>query len=278
MVYLLPAGIFLGLGVFAGTLLTVASKVFAVAADPRVDAVNAVLPQINCGACGYAGCSDYAAAVVNAGAPANLCKPGGTGCMEEISELMGIEVERVKAQVAVVHCNGDCNAMETKYIFHGKQTCVAANRFYDGSKACPHGCLGFGDCAAVCPNDAVIIRDGLARIDKSKCVGCELCVKACPNKIIAVRDLEHHIDVCCSSTEPGRIVRATCSGGCIGCKLCVRKCEYGAMSFSDNLARIDYSKCNACGACADACPTKAIRKCDMIYSVELLPPPVIKHH
>ncbi len=271
--YLFPVLVFLGLGLFAGVLLTVASKVFEVKTDPRIDSVNEILPQVNCGACGYAGCNDYAAAIVNDGVPANLCKPGGSDCMEDISELMGLEVQAVESQVAVVLCNGDCNATKSKYVFHGKQTCVAANRFYDGSEVCTHGCLGFGDCKAACPNDAVIIKDGLSRIDKSKCIGCGLCVKACPNHIIVVRDLSKHIDVCCSSTESGKVVRATCAGGCIGCKICTKKCPVGAITVVDNLARIDYDKCTACGDCAAACPTKAIRKCDTIYNVKILPSP-----
>jgi Fe-S-cluster-containing hydrogenase component 2 len=58
----------------------------------------------------------------------------------------------------------------------------------------------------------------------------------------------------------------------------MKKCAHDAMYFTDNLARINYEKCTACGDCADVCPTKAIRKCDMIYAVELPAPPVIKHH
>ncbi len=269
-VYLFPLFIFLGIGLVSGILLTAASKVFEVKTDPRIEAVNDALPHINCGACGYAGCAEYAAAVVKGSAAPNLCKPGGTDCMEEISALMGIAASPVEAQVAVVLCNGDCNATKSKYIFQGKQTCAAANRFYNGSEACTHGCLGFGDCKKVCPNDAVIIKDGLSRIDKSKCIGCGLCVKACPNQIIVVRGISKHIDVCCSSTEPGKIVRETCASGCIGCKICTKKCPEGAITVADNLARIDYAKCTACGECAAVCPTKAIRKCDTVYDVKFI--------
>lgn len=263
--YILPMLVFAAIGLAAGILLTVCSKIFEVKVDERVEAINEALPQVNCGACGFSGCSDYANAIVNNGAELNMCKPGGNDCANKIAAIMGKEAGTVMPQVAVVLCNGDCNATKSKFEFQGVQSCKAANRFYSGSEVCTHGCLGFGDCAAVCTEGGIIIKDGLARIDKSKCIGCGMCVKACPNQLIVLRDIDKKIDVCCSSTEIGKIVRSTCSSGCIGCKLCEKKCEQGAIHVENNLARIDYSLCNACGACADACPTKAIRKCDMIY-------------
>ena len=258
---LFPALTFGGMGLVSGALLTVCSKVFEVKTDEKADEVSAALPQVNCGSCGYSGCSGYADAIVHKGAPTNLCKPGGKDTAEKIAEIMGVACGEVVPQVAVVLCGGDCNATQTKYVFSGTQSCAAANRFYNGSEVCTHGCLGFGDCAAVCPNDAIIIKDELARVDKSKCVGCGLCTKACPNHLIVIRDITNHVDVCCSSTEIGKIVRSVCKSGCIGCKMCEKKCEFGAIKVENNLARIDYSKCTGCGKCAAACPTKAINIC-----------------
>ena len=65
MEYLIPLAIFAALGILAGVLLTVASKVFGVEVDERVDAIAEALPQANCGACGFSGCADYAGAIVN---------------------------------------------------------------------------------------------------------------------------------------------------------------------------------------------------------------------
>ena len=65
MEYLIPLAIFAALGILAGVLLTVASKVFAVEVDERVDAIAEALPQANCGACGFSGCADYADTIVN---------------------------------------------------------------------------------------------------------------------------------------------------------------------------------------------------------------------
>ncbi len=84
--YILPIIIFAIIGVAAGVLLTVASKVFAVKTDERLDELNEALPQINCGSCGYSGCGDYAEAILN-GAPTNMCKPGGDKASQKIKEM-----------------------------------------------------------------------------------------------------------------------------------------------------------------------------------------------
>ena len=87
MEYLIPLAIFAALGILAGVLLTVASKVFAVEVDERVDAIAEALPQANCGACGFSGCADYADAIVNKGAECNLCRPGGEAAAKKIAKL-----------------------------------------------------------------------------------------------------------------------------------------------------------------------------------------------
>ena len=65
--YILPMLVFGAIGLAAGVLLTVCSKIFEVRTDERVEAVNEALPQVNCGSCGFSGCADYAAAVVHNG-------------------------------------------------------------------------------------------------------------------------------------------------------------------------------------------------------------------
>ncbi|MFR5050990.1 MAG: RnfABCDGE type electron transport complex subunit B [Ruminococcus bicirculans (ex Wegman et al. 2014)] len=105
MEYLIPLAIFAALGILAGVLLTVASKVFAVEVDERVDAIAEALPQANCGACGFSGCADYADAIVNKGAECNLCRPGGEAAAKKIAEIMGVEVTVTEPQVAFVRCS-----------------------------------------------------------------------------------------------------------------------------------------------------------------------------
>ncbi|MDR0946556.1 MAG: RnfABCDGE type electron transport complex subunit B [Ruminococcus sp.] len=258
---LLPIIVFSVLALLVGILLTVFSKIFAVKTDETAAAVLEALPGVNCGACGYAGCSDYANAVAQSGAPVNLCKPGGNESAALIASIMGVTAESVTPQVAVVHCSGDCRFTARKFEYKGVQSCVAADRFYSGSESCSYGCLAYGDCAKVCPEMAISITDELAKVDKTRCIGCGLCVRTCPGGIIKLRDVGKRVDVLCSSKDPGKMVRAVCKTGCIGCKICEKKCPEGAISVTDNLAAIDYDKCTGCKICAEKCPSKVIKEC-----------------
>ena len=73
MEYIYPILIFIAMGILFGVLLVIVSKVFAVKVDERAAEITEKLPGANCGACGYAGCADYADAIVNKGAPMNAC-------------------------------------------------------------------------------------------------------------------------------------------------------------------------------------------------------------
>ncbi len=256
--YILPILIFAFLGIAAGVLLTMASRIFAVKIDPRTEMVNEALPQINCGACGYSGCGDYAKAVTECGEAVNLCKPGGKNSAEKIAKIMGVGVETPEKKYAFVHCSGSCNAQKNLFKYDGEQTCRSAVRYYGGMRSCKYGCIGLGDCASVCPSGAIEINDLLAEVIAEKCIGCGLCVKACPNSIIELRTGRKKADVLCFSKEPGKIVRQICSKGCIGCKICEKQCEYDAIHVKENLASVDYEKCTACGECIKKCPVSVI--------------------
>lgn len=245
------------IGALAGALLTAASKAFEVKTDERLEALQEALPQINCGSCGFSGCNDYAEAVLG-GAECNLCKPGGTQCAKRLGEIMGVAAGEVEEKAAFVRCGGVCDNAPHKYSYDGTRTCRAANKYYNGSKLCTNGCLGFGDCAAVCKYDAICIVDGIAKVDSRKCVACGMCIKECPNSLISLRPKNQKVDVTCSSTQMGKVTRTVCKSGCIGCRMCEKKCPFGAITVTDNLAKIDYSKCKNCGLCADVCKVGAI--------------------
>ena len=258
---ILPIIIFAALGILAGVLLTVASKVFHVDTDERITEITDTLPGANCGACGFAGCADYAAAVVEKGAATNLCRPGGTETAKKVSAIMGTEAGEVIPEVAVVHCKGNCDAVKQKFDYDGTPTCAAAKRFYGGTKSCSYGCLGFGDCAAVCDENAIEIVNGVAEVT-GNCLGCGKCAKTCPQALISIKPITKHIDVKCSSKDNGKATKLSCSNGCIGCKICEKKCPNDAIHVNDFHASIDYDKCTNCGACFNACPVKAITNCE----------------
>ena len=173
---------------------------------------------------------------------------------------MGVEIEAPKDVIAFVHCNGNCEATAKKADYEGISTCRAASMMYGGPDACRFGCLGFGDCAAACPAEAICLKDGIAHVDSSRCIGCGLCQTICPKHIISMIPQESGVVVMCSSKDKGADARKACQNACIGCKKCEKVCPHGAISVENNLAKIDYDKCEGCGLCADACPTGCLKK------------------
>jgi RnfABCDGE-type electron transport complex B subunit len=246
------------IGLILAILLAVASKFMAVKTDERVALVREVLPGANCGACGFAGCDAYAAAVVEEGAAANLCIPGGGATAARIAELLGVEAADVHKKIAALSCRGDCEHTSKKHDYQGEQTCKAAKMFFGGPGKCSYGCMGFGDCAAVCPVDAITVCDGIAKISAKLCIGCGACVKVCPSQVIRLIPEDAKVYTACNSRDKGAVTRKNCTAGCIACKKCEKTCPVGAIVVENNLAKIDYDKCTACGACAEACPTGAI--------------------
>ena len=241
------------IGAVCAVMLVTASKVMAVKTDEREEAVHALLPGMNCGACGFAGCDGYAAALMD-GAGTNLCLPGGTAISEKISETMGVGYEDVATMIAVVHCRGECAVRRDKMEYAGIKSCAAAKQLFSGPRACIYGCIGYGDCVNACPNGAISIVNGLVKTDTSACFGCGLCEKTCPNMVITVQEAAVRTLVRCSNLEKGARVRKLCERGCIACGKCERECPTGAIAIAENLAVIDYSICDGCGHCVEICP------------------------
>ena len=80
-------------GILMGLFLAFASKKFEVQVDPKVEAIMAILPGVNCGGCGYPGCTGYAIGVVEEGISMTLCAPGGPKVAQAIGDIMGVAVE-----------------------------------------------------------------------------------------------------------------------------------------------------------------------------------------
>ena len=258
LTYILPILIFILLGLFAGLLLAVAQKVFAVKTDERVEQVREALPGINCGVCGFSGCDNYAAAIVNDDAPIGRCTPGADKSASEISAIMGKDAVNVDRKTAFVKCGGCDGLTSRKYDYSGTQTCAACNAFYGGDGECRYSCLGYGDCARVCEFDAISVQNGIAVIDNSLCTGCMMCVSACPKALIDQKKKDGAVIVRCNSADTGKETRTVCQVGCIVCRMCVKACEFDAISIKNNHAVINYDKCTNCGKCAEKCPTHCI--------------------
>lgn len=257
---LIALGVVAGVALLMGILLALVSRYFAVEEDKKVKAIRACLPGVNCGACGYKGCDDYAAAVESGSARPNLCVPGAEATAKELGELLGVEVETPEDFVAFVHCNGHCDATEKKSAYDGISSCKAASMLYGGPNSCHFGCLGLGDCAAACPSNAICMKDGIAHVDTSLCIGCGLCTTICPKHLISLIPQETEAVIACSNTDKGADARKACKNACIGCRKCEKVCEENAITVVNNLAQIDYAKCKGCGRCADVCPTGAMKR------------------
>ena len=246
-------------GIFVGLFLGAAGIIFKVKVDEREEKVLDALPGNNCGGCGYPGCSGLAAAIVKGEAPVNGCPVGGAEVGDKIAAIMGTESAGSVKQVAFVACAGDCEKAQEYYEYVGPKDCREVDFTPGGGpKACREGCLGGGTCVDVCPFDAIHVVNGIAVVDKDACKACVKCVAACPRKLISLVPADAKHLVACSSHARGPEVMKVCSAGCIGCSLCVRNCPAGAVTVTDNLARIDQEKCTGCGVCAEKCPKKII--------------------
>lgn len=244
---------------FAG-ILAWANIQFKVEKDSRVEEIIEALPGANCGACGYAGCSAFAEAVVKGEAPINGCPVGRQKVADEIGRIMGESSgQQDERQVASLVCQGGHDEAKSRMVYHGIQDCRAAVLIDGGDKSCPYGCLGLGTCVRVCPFDAISMgENGLPIINRDLCSGCGKCRDACPKGVIRLTPESALVSVACNSHAKGPAVLKACKVGCIACGKCVKTCPEDAISMIDNLAVIDSHKCSNCGACLEVCPTHAI--------------------
>ncbi|MFA6937709.1 MAG: RnfABCDGE type electron transport complex subunit B [Treponema sp.] len=239
-----------------GFLLGLFKKIFFVKVDPKIQAVRDVLPGANCGGCGFPGCDGFAAVVACGKAPANGCAAGGPSTAKKVGDVLGVAVSSV-AKVTVLACQGnkDCALPRGKY--NGIHNCASAALAVNGTKMCAFGCIGFGDCVSACSFGALAMgKDGLPKVDYSKCTGCGICVKTCPRKLFTLMpaDTNGAVALCSNRSEDRVHIRKNCTVGCIKCGKCTRDCKQGALSLVNGLPVIDYTKCNNCGECVASCP------------------------
>lgn len=244
-------------GLLAGVILSVASKLMAVPTDEKTEKIRACLPGANCGACGYTGCDGYAAAISAGDAEPDKCTPGGAATAAELSDVLGVEVTATRT-VAAVKCNHGVDKAAADFAYTGAVSCRSAKLLYGGQLQCKFGCLGFGDCVKVCERNAITVTDGVAVVDKELCYGCGKCLSVCPNSVITLIPYESLVKVSCNNTEKGAYARKKCTAACIGCMKCVKVCENDAVKVENFLANIVTDKCTSCGKCAEVCPQNCI--------------------
>lgn len=148
--------IFVGLALIFGLLLGYASIRFKIEGNPMAQQIDNVLPQTQCGQCGFPGCKPYAEALANEETEVNLCVPGGTEVMILISEITGLEQKPMESTEA------ENKPKETAFI--DEDVCI--------------GCVL---CIKECPVDAILGATKLMHtVIQQECTGCELCIPVCP--------------------------------------------------------------------------------------------------
>ena len=252
------------IGVVSAVILYFVAQKFKIYEDPRIDTVAETLPAANCGGCGYAGCRNFAEALVAADDLSPLfCPVGGNTVMMTVAQILGKTVDAKDPLVAVIRCSGTFEHRPRTSTYNGASSCAIQHTLYIGGTDCPYGCLGCGDCAVSCKFDALTMdaATGLPVVDEAKCTACGACVKACPRSIIELRHKDkkdRKIYVSCVNKDKGGIAKKYCAVACTGCTKCLKVCKFEAITIENNLAFIDSNACKMCRKCSTECPTGAI--------------------
>ena len=259
---MLAVGVLGALALAAGALLVLAARRFAVEVDARIMQLEEALPGLNCGVCGFPGCSQFAEAVASEKSAVDGCLLGGSDCATDLAQIMGIELqEGDDPGQAYLMCGGGKDEAERSFEYIGVKDCHMAAALGGGPSACSYGCIGFGSCVPTCPLGLIHMGDDdLPIIDSEACTGCGECIRSCPKQVLMLLPTGSEPIVACRSFDKGKAVRDVCSVGCVSCRLCVKACPEGAVEMDESgaLAIIDYHKCENRKSCIVSCPTNTI--------------------
>ena len=247
-----------GLTAILATMLVLANKQLYVYEDPRIDAVDDMLPHANCGACGVPGCRQFAEALVAGTKLPGACTVSSAEARGEIANYLGVDVGAEEKRVARLACAGGDNVARQHANYVGMSSCSAAALVSGGGKGCFWGCLGLADCEVACTFDAISMdAHGLPVVDVDKCTACGDCVTACPKDLFSVHPVGHRLWVACSSLEAGDEILEDCQVACTACGRCAMDAP-GLVVMKNNLAVVDYGRKHDNQAPIERCPTGAI--------------------
>ena len=241
-------------------LLAIANKRLYVYEDPRIGEVEALLPHSNCGACGTAGCRNFAELVVSGGIVPAKCTVNNPEQNAYIARMLGVAMGESDKRVARLACAGGRHVAWQRADYKGLGTCRAAALVSGGGKACAWGCLGLGDCESVCEFDAIYMDDnGLPVVIESRCTACGDCVDVCPKTLFSLQSLSQKLWVACKNRADGDTALAQCEVACTACGKCSVDAAPGLIRLENNLAVIDFAKNHlATQNAIERCPTGAI--------------------
>ena len=155
-----------GLSTVFGLVLGYSAIRFRVEGDPVADQIDALLPQTQCGQCGFAGCRPYAEAIASGEAEINRCPPGGETTMVALSELLGRDPVPLEDEEAAEKPRSVAYIVEEE-------------------------CIGCTLCIQACPVDAIVgAAKQMHTVIADECTGCELCLPPCPVECIHMHPLE----------------------------------------------------------------------------------------
>lgn len=261
MTTVLVAGAFMALlGVALAALLAAANRKLYVWEDPRIGEVEELLPKSNCGACGQAGCRNFAEKVVDGDIVPAQCTVSSPEQRQSIADLLGVAAGEVEKKVARLACGGGRHVAFLRARYAGLSTCRAAAVVGGGGKECAWGCLGLGDCVTVCSFGALSLDlHGLPVVDAEKCTSCNDCVEVCPKGLFSLEPVSRQLWVNCKNKADGDTAEAACEVACTACGKCVADAAPNLIRLDGNLAVIEYAlNEKASRAAAERCATGAI--------------------
>lgn len=253
------------IGGLFGLVLAVLDKTLRVKEDPIVEQVVELLPGLNCGACGQAGCTAFAKNVAKN-------KDLGTGCLpldeeinEQIADIIGAAHIGMPKLKLITKCSATCQQQKRSFEYRGPESCAVVD-VSGGNIDCKYGCLALGDCVRVCPVEALTIEEGTVVIDNETCIDCGACVRTCPRALLEfadVGDSKEYYVVGCSNPEDALSTKKVCSVGCIGCGICIKLVKESPYYLENKISRLDYKKAQGredIQIAMDKCPVKIIKK------------------